>query len=53
MGTENDVKPVVDVGDKSITQIGIVVRDASKIAKRYSEIFGIGPWIFFDGTPRD
>ena len=53
MGTGNDGQPAVDVKDKSIIQIGIVVRDAVKIAKRYSEIFGVSPWIFIDGTPRD
>jgi catechol 2,3-dioxygenase-like lactoylglutathione lyase family enzyme len=36
-----------------ITQIGIVVADASKTARHYSEIFGIGPWLFRDLTPTD
>jgi hypothetical protein len=43
----------VDVRDKSIIQIGFVVRDAVKIAKQYSEIFGIGPWNFIDGKARE
>ena len=53
METGNDVKPAVDVSDKSIIQIGIVVRDAVNIAKQYSEIFGVGPWNFIDGKPKD
>jgi hypothetical protein len=48
-GTEN--KPMVDVKGKEIAQIGFVVHDAVKTAKRYSVIFGIGPWLFFDATP--
>jgi len=53
METESTKQPVVDVNDKAIYQIGIVVADAAKIAKRYSEIFGIGPWHFIDATARD
>jgi len=53
MGTGNDIQPVVNVSDKSIIQIGFVVNDAVKMAKRYSEIFGIGPWNFIEGKVRD
>lgn len=53
MGTGNDIKPAMDVSDKSIIQIGFVVNDAVKMAKRYSEIFGIGPWNFIEGKVRD
>ena len=53
MGTGNEVRPVVDVKGKPIIQIGFVVRDAVKMAKRYSEIFGVGPWNFIDGKARD
>ncbi len=53
MGTGNEVQPVVDISGKSIIQIGFVVRDAVKMAKRYSEIFGVGPWNFIDGKARD
>ena len=53
MGTENEARAVVDVSGKPIIQIGFVVRDAVKMAKRYSEIFGIGPWNFIDGKARD
>ncbi|MBW2368167.1 MAG: VOC family protein [Deltaproteobacteria bacterium] len=45
--------PVFDVTGKEILQVGIVVRDVVKTAKRYSEIFGIGPWAFFDGGGSD
>lgn len=53
MGTGNDVKPAVDIGNKPIIQIGFVVRDAVRMAKRYSQIFGIGPWNFVEGRARD
>jgi len=54
MGNDsNEKQSVVNVGDRTIKQIGIVVKDAVRVAKRYSEVFGVGPWIFFDGTPRD
>jgi hypothetical protein len=53
MGTGNDIQPIVNVSDKSIIQIGFVVNDAVKMAKRYSEIFGIGPWNFIEGKVRD
>jgi hypothetical protein len=49
----NNKQPVVDVSKKPITQIGFVVHDAIKMAKRYSEIFGIGPWNFVEGKARD
>jgi hypothetical protein len=53
MQTGNEVQPVVDVKGKPIIQIGFVVHDAVKMAKRYSEIFGVGPWNFIDGRARD
>ncbi len=53
MGTGNDIQPIVNVSDKSIIQIGFVVNDAVKMAKRYSEIFGIGPWNFIEGKVRN
>ena len=33
---------------KEVTQIGFVVRDARKVAKAWSAMFGIGPWTFRD-----
>jgi hypothetical protein len=49
----NNVQPVADVSDKSIIQIGFVVNDAVKTAKRYAELFGVGPWNFIEGRVRD
>ena len=37
-------------GGKRINQVGIVVKDEKKVAKRYQELLGIGPWIF--ATPQ-
>jgi len=51
METGRDNMPLVEVKGKEIAQIGFVVHDAAKTAQRYSEIFGIGPWLFFDATP--
>ncbi len=38
----------VNMKEKKIVQIGIVVSDAEKVAKRYWEVFGIGPWTLID-----
>ncbi len=40
--------PLVDSGSLKIEQIGIVVRDAPKTARRYMELTGLGPWMFVD-----
>ena len=53
MATNNGATPVADIGDNPIIQLGFVVRDAVKTAKRYAEIFGIGPWNLIDGEVRD
>src|SRR4030043_702538 len=53
METGDQVKSVVDLKGKPIIQIGFVVHDAVKMAKRYSEILGIGPWSFIEGKARD
>jgi hypothetical protein len=53
MGTGNDLQSVADVRGKPIIQIGFVVRDAVRMAKRYSEILGLGPWNFIEGKVRD
>jgi methylmalonyl-CoA/ethylmalonyl-CoA epimerase len=50
-GTER--QPVVDMKNRKIVRIGIVVADAAKTAKRYSDIFGVGPWLFHDLTATD
>ena len=51
MGSEQENSPVIDTTGMSINQIGIVVRDAARTARRYSEIFGVGPWVFLDVEP--
>jgi catechol 2,3-dioxygenase-like lactoylglutathione lyase family enzyme len=51
MGMAKKQTPLIDVRDKRIVQIGIVVRDAARMAQRYTEIFGIGPWVFLDIAP--
>jgi hypothetical protein len=33
-------------GGKRINQVGIVLKDEKKAAKRYQELLGIGPWVF-------
>lgn len=43
-------QPVVDMKNRKIVRIGLVVADAAKTAKRYSDIFGVGPWLFHDLT---
>ncbi|MBN1613013.1 MAG: VOC family protein [Deltaproteobacteria bacterium] len=53
MSEGTDRKPVADRKKNKIAQIGIVVADAAKTARRYSEIFGIGPWMFLDLTATD
>ncbi|MEE9281279.1 MAG: VOC family protein [Myxococcota bacterium] len=45
------MSPAVDLTGKEIVQVGIVVRDAATTAKRYTELFGIGPWRFLDVSP--
>jgi methylmalonyl-CoA/ethylmalonyl-CoA epimerase len=37
--------------EHEVGKIGIVVRDAVRTAKRYSEILGLGPWTFSDFEP--
>jgi hypothetical protein len=53
MGSERTNSPAIDTTGMSIRQIGIVVRDAARTARRYSEIFGVGPWVFLDIHPTD
>ena len=53
MAEERDRNVVVDMRNKKITQIGIVVADAAKTARRYADLFGIGPWMFLDFLPTD
>ena len=47
--SENKIgNPVIDIKANEIIQVGFVVRDAIKTARKYSELFGLGPWQFFD-----
>jgi methylmalonyl-CoA/ethylmalonyl-CoA epimerase len=45
--------PFINMKGKKIVTIGIVVADAQKIAERYEEILGVGPWTFTDKTATD
>lgn len=45
------VKPVVNVSTEKIVQFGMVVRDADKVARRFSDVFG-GSWRFYDVRPK-
>lgn len=42
-----------DMRGGRFAQVGIVVADAARTARRYAELFGIGPWMFFDFTASD
>ena len=53
MSGENTHQTVVDVKDKRIVQLGVVVKDAVKSAKRFSKMFVGGPWVFFDSIPAE
>jgi len=39
-----DMAPPFFSGGKRINQVGIVLKDEKKAAKRYQELLGIGPW---------
>jgi len=49
---EHKDPPIIDMakpffsGGKRINQVGIIVKDEKKSAKRYQELLGIGSWIF-------
>jgi catechol 2,3-dioxygenase-like lactoylglutathione lyase family enzyme len=53
MADEKPHQPLIDTKTMKIDQIGIVVKDAHKTARMYSEIFGIGPWVFIDFAATD
>jgi methylmalonyl-CoA/ethylmalonyl-CoA epimerase len=53
MGSEKKKQPLFDTSDKAIAQVGIVVKDAVKTARKFAELLGIGPWEFFDDEIRD
>lgn len=53
MESGRDDSPVIDTTGMKVDRIGIVVRDAARTARRYSEIFALGPWVFRDVEPTD
>lgn len=53
MSSEQTQKPVFDTQGKKIVQLGLVVEDAARTAKRYAEVFGLGPWHFFELDPTE
>ena len=40
--------PVFNTSGNEVAQVGIVVKDAVKTARKFAQLFGIGPWDFFD-----
>lgn len=51
MAAETVEQTVINIKGREIVQVGIVVANATKVAKRYAELFGIGPWRFLDIAP--
>ena len=51
IGIQDRVNPIVDLSAEKIVQFGLVVRDVEKVAKRFSEVFGMSPWKFYDCRP--
>jgi len=49
---QGPVQPVVDLSAEKIVQFGLVVKDAEKVAKRFSEVFGMTPWRLYDFRPK-
>ena len=48
-GTYESTEPgLIDMTDKAIAQVGIVVSDAEKACQNYWELLGIGPWTLID-----
>lgn len=48
---EQEIKPVVNVSAEKVVQFGLVVRDADKVARRFSDVFGAS-WRFYDVRPK-
>lgn len=46
-------EPIAELKGKPIVQVGIVVRDVVRTAKRYTKLFGAGPWQFTDIEPTE
>ena len=53
MTSQREKQPVISMKGREIVQVGIVVADAAKTARRYASLLGIGPWLFVDIAPRD
>ena len=47
-GYQHERSGVLNCENKKIVQVGMVVKDVKKAAKRYEELLGIGPWEFID-----
>lgn len=45
------LRSAVNLSGEKIIQISLVVRDAEKVAKRFSEVFGVS-WKFYDMRPK-
>jgi hypothetical protein len=42
---------LINIEDKKIVQVGIIVKDVEQTAHRYWELLGLGPWVFMDFKP--
>ena len=48
---QGQTQPVVNLSAEKVVQFGLVVSDAEKVAKRFSDIFGVS-WRFYEAKPR-
>jgi hypothetical protein len=46
-----DKPPLVDMTGERIVQVGIVVENLAGTVKNYEELFGVGPWSFYELKP--
>lgn len=46
--TQQIKEPILNIKERPITQIGMVVKDVEKATKNLSEVFGIKDWTFLD-----
>ena len=49
---QESVKPIVDLSVQKIAQFSLVAKDIEKVVKRFSEVFGMTPWKFYDFRPK-
>ncbi|MBW2369058.1 MAG: VOC family protein [Deltaproteobacteria bacterium] len=47
----SETTPLVDITGERLVQVGIVVEDLAGTVKNYEELFGVGPWSFYDLKP--